>query len=88
MFRTNGSTASTVAHLYALGLPQDYYRRLEGRLSRVTVEDTAAVAARFLTPDAVRVIAVGDRSVTEDQLASLGLGPVALRAADGLTPAN
>lgn len=86
LFRTNGSTAGTVAHLYALGLPQDYYAGLESRLSKVTASDVAAVAQRYLRPDAVKVIAVGDRAATEEQLGSLGLGPVILRDADGLVP--
>jgi zinc protease len=88
LFRTNGTTASTVARLYALGLPQDYYRRLESRLSKVTVDDAAAVATKYLSPDAVKVVAVGDGSVTEEQLASLGLGSVARRTADGGTPSS
>jgi zinc protease len=86
LFRTNGSTAGAVAHLYALGLPQDYYAGLESRLSKVTASDVAAVAQRYLMPDAVKVIAVGDRAATEEQLGSLGLGPVILRDADGLVP--
>lgn len=88
LFRTNGTTAGTVSHLYSLGLPQDYYRRLESRLSLVTTADTAEVASRYLAPDSVKAVAVGDRAVTEEQLRSLGLGEVALRDPDGLPPGN
>ena len=86
LFRTNGSTAGTVAHLYSLGLPQDYYSRLDGRLSRLTVADVASVAGRYLQPGAVKVIAVGDMAASEEQLRALGLGPVSIRDADGLPP--
>lgn len=86
LFRTNVSTAGTVAHLYALGLSQDYYRQLDDRLSAVTVADIAQVANRYLTPDAVKVIAVGDRAATEEQLRNLQLGEIAVRNLDGLAP--
>lgn len=86
LFRTNGSTAGTVAHLYALGLSQDYYRQLDERLSTVTVADVAQVANRYLNPDAVKVIAVGDRAATEEQLRNLQLGEIAFRNLDGLAP--
>lgn len=88
LYRTNGTTAGTVAHLYSLGLPQDYYRTLKSRLSEVTVADVAEEARTHLLPDAVKVIAVGDRAATEDQLRSLGIGPVVLRDADGLVPGS
>lgn len=84
LYRTNASAASSIAHLYALNLPQDYFRRLEERLAAVTVADTSAVAARYLNPDEVKVVVVGDRLQAEEQLADLGLGPVALRNPDGL----
>ncbi|CAN5849304.1 hypothetical protein BH23ACT12_BH23ACT12_23180 [soil metagenome] len=86
LFRTNGSTAGTVAHLYALGLPQAYYRRLNDRLSAVSLADAAQVANRYLRPDAVKVIAVGDRARTEGQLLDLQLGEVAFRTFDGTPP--
>ncbi len=84
MYRTNGSTASSIAHLYALDLPQDYYRGLDSRLRAVTTDDTASVARRYLNPDAVKVVAIGDRASVESQLSVVDLGPVALRNSDGL----
>ncbi|HEX2180251.1 MAG TPA: insulinase family protein, partial [Actinomycetota bacterium] len=84
MFRTNGSTAGSIAHLFVHGLPQSYYRGLEERLAGVTVDEANAVAARWLQPEAMKVVAVGDRGVIEDQLYELNLGTVALRTADAL----
>ena len=86
LFRTNRSTASTVAHLYALNLPQNYYRRLDGRLSSVTVDDLATVAGRYLQPEAAKVVAVGERAATEEQIRPLNLGAAVTRDADGLPP--
>jgi predicted Zn-dependent peptidase len=56
---------------------------LESRLSKVTAADVASVANRYFQPDVAKVIAVGDRAATEEQLRSLGLGSIVTRDADG-----
>lgn len=83
MYRTNGSIAGTIAHLYALGLPQDYFRGIEERLAGVTAESASEAANRLLAPDLIKVVAVGDARTIEPQLEELGLGPVARRTPDG-----
>ncbi|MEX2586422.1 MAG: insulinase family protein [Actinomycetota bacterium] len=82
-FMTNASTASTLAHLYVMGLPLDYFDGLVSRLQEVTVEQVQAVAETYLRPDEMKVIAVGDRAAIEPQLQALRLGPVEYRTAEG-----
>ncbi|MBW3591579.1 MAG: insulinase family protein, partial [Actinobacteria bacterium] len=82
-FMTNGSTASTLAHLYVMGLPLDYFDGLESRLEQVTVEQVRHVAETYLKPDRMKIIAVGDRAAIEPQLLQLGLGSIERRTADG-----
>jgi zinc protease len=84
MFRTNGSTTGSIAHLYVHDLPQRYFRELEDRLGTLTVDQVNAVAGKWLEPDLMKIVAVGDRTSIEEQLRSVGLGPPAVRTSEAL----
>jgi len=64
-FQTTYNTAGTIATLYLYDLPPDYYQTLPGRISAITAPDVQAVSKKFLAPDRMLVIAVGDRSKIE-----------------------
>lgn len=83
-YQTNGSTASSIANLYVLGLPQDHYAGLEERLEGVTVGEIGVIARKYLHPDAMKIMAVGDLVAIEEPLRTLELGPVGLRTADAV----
>jgi len=82
-FQTTGGTAGTIATLYLYDLPPDYYQTLPGRVMAITAPDVQAVAKKYLEPDRMLVIAVGDRSKIEPQITKLNLGAVAYRDLDG-----
>lgn len=82
-FETTASTAGTMAGLYLFELPLDYYETLPTRVNAITVADVATVAKKYLTPERMVVVAVGDRKTIEPQLQKLNLGAMAIRDADG-----
>jgi zinc protease len=82
-FQTTGATAGTIATLYLYDLPPDYYQTLPGRITTITAPDVQATAKKYLAPDRMLVIAVGDRSKIEPQITKLNLGAVAYRDLDG-----
>ncbi|MBI4364353.1 MAG: insulinase family protein [Candidatus Latescibacteria bacterium] len=82
-FQTTGSTAGTIASLYLYDMAPDYYQTLPGRIAIVTTQDVQSVAKKYLAPDRMLVIAVGDRSQIEPQITKLNLGGVAFRDLDG-----
>jgi zinc protease len=82
-FQTTGGTAGTIATLYLYDLAPDYYQTLPGRVMAITAPDVQAVAKKYLLPDRMLVIAVGDRSKIEPQITKLNLGAVAYRDLDG-----
>ena len=82
-FQTTYNTAGTIATLYLYDLPPDYYQTLPGRISAITGQDVQAVSKKFLAPDRMVIIAVGDRSKIEPQIMKLNLGNVAYRDLDG-----
>jgi zinc protease len=82
-FETTSSTAGTMAQIYLFDLPLDYYQSYPGRLDAITKEDVGAIAKKYLTPDRMLIVAVGDKKVIEPQISKLSLGTIAYRDADG-----
>ena len=80
-FQTNSGTAANYADLYVYALPLDYYSHYSKYVNAVTAEEALAVAQRYLKPERMVVVAVGDRAKFEEELRKLGLGPVEIRTA-------
>ncbi|MBC6437386.1 MAG: insulinase family protein [Rhodobacteraceae bacterium] len=58
-FDGNGTIASILAGMQQDGMPIDYITTRNARVEAVTMEDIRRVAARFLNPDALHFIVVG-----------------------------
>jgi zinc protease len=82
-FLTTASTAATFGQLFLMDLPPDYYQDLPERIDAVTADQVAEATKKHLRPDDLKVIAVGDRSKIQPQLAALKLGPIGYRTLDG-----
>ena len=82
-FQSTLSTASTIGQLHLLDLPPDYYQGLPARLDAITAEQVFEATKKHLKPEAMKVIAVGDRSKIERELAALKLGPIGYRTLQG-----
>jgi zinc protease len=85
-FETNAGIAGSLAETYVFDLPLDYYRTLPAQFSRVTAQDVQGVARKYLVPEQMIVVAVGDRAKVAPQLDKLKLGPAELRDTDGQLP--
>jgi zinc protease len=68
-------------YIYDLGL--DYYTKYADAVNAVTAEQALAMAKKYLGPERLIVIAVGDRKTIEPQLRKLNLGKIEIRNADG-----
>lgn len=82
-FETNGGIGDSLAELFVFDLPPDTWRTLPDAYRRVTADQVQDAAKRYLQPERMKVIAVGDRKVIAPQLQALGLGQPELRDADG-----
>ncbi len=65
-----------LSDLWTFGLPLDYYTKLPAQIEGVTSADAQAAATKYVHPDNLLVIAVGDKSKIEAGLKDLKLGPV------------
>jgi predicted Zn-dependent peptidase len=75
-FQSVGQIASQLAELVIYDLPDDYFNDYVARVLAVTKEDVARVAKKYLDPEKVAVIVVGDRAKIEKGVRALNLGPV------------
>jgi zinc protease len=83
MFETSNEATGAFSQLFLYNLASDYYEKLPGRLSAVTAGDSEEVAKKYLHPEQMILVCVGDRAKIEPQLAKLDLGAVEIRDADG-----
>ena len=85
LFETTGQAAQSVAQLFIYNLPIDYYRSLPAKIDSVTVGDVKRVAGKYLMPESMVIVAVGDRSKIEPELGKLNLGKIELSDLGGKT---
>ena len=83
LFETTGQAAASIGQLFIYDLPLDYYRTLPGQIDAVTVADVRRAAEKYLLPESMVIVAVGDRSKIEPELLKLNLGKVEARGLDG-----
>jgi zinc protease len=82
-FTSGESVAQLFARAFAHGLPPDYFATYAEHVSGVTKEEVAKAARERLHPDRAAVVVVGPLAETRKALASLGLGAVEVRDAQG-----
>jgi zinc protease len=75
-FESARAVNGELANLWLFGLPLDYYTNLPAQIQAVTSADAQAAAAKYVHPDNLLLIAVGDKAKIETGLKDLKLGPV------------
>ena len=76
-------TAGTFAELFTYDLPLDYFSKFPGAIDAVTPEQAQAMAQKYIHPEKVVVVAVGDRAKIAEEMKKLNLGKTEIRDADG-----
>jgi len=81
-FETIGGISNQLASIAVYGLGDSYFNDYIGKVNAVTLDDVNRVANKYLDPDRMAIVIVGDRKVIEPGLKELGL-PVYYLDADG-----
>ena len=81
-FETAQQVARSVAQLALYDLPDSYFEDFIPRVNAVSTEAALAAARRYLRPDQLTILIVGDHAAVGDSLTQLGLGPPQVLAAD------
>jgi zinc protease len=82
-FETSGRVSGSTASLFVYDLGLDYYTKLPLRYEAVTAAAVLSAAQKYLVPDRMIVVAVGDRARIGAELRKLNLGAMEIRTADG-----
>jgi zinc protease len=82
-FERGTEAAVSFAELFTYDLPLDYYSNLPDRINAVTAEQAQAMARKYILPEKMIVLAVGDRAKIEEDMKKLNLGKVEIRDTDG-----
>jgi zinc protease len=82
-FETSGRVSASTANIFVYDLGLDYYTKLGPRFEAVTGAQVLAAARKYLAPEKMIVVAVGDRARIGGELQKLNLGAVEARNADG-----
>jgi zinc protease len=83
-FESTGDLARKLEDLVVYSLPEDTYAKFVGSVTGVTAADLQRLAARYIQPDKMAVVVVGDRKTIEGPIRQLNLGPVSFVTIDEL----
>jgi zinc protease len=79
LFETTADIAYQLTPLAVYGLPLDFYNSYVQQIERVMQADVQRVARKYINPDRLSVVVVGDQKQIEDELRKLGMGEVEIR---------
>jgi zinc protease len=82
-WETGGAVANSLASLYTLDRPANFWDTYAPGLKAVDVKAVNAAAKKIIKADQVIWVVVGDRAKIEKDLVGLGYGPVIVVDADG-----
>src|SRR4030095_15310953 len=82
-FETNANAVGNFSNVFIYNLGLDYYTRYAEQVNAVTTDQALAVSKKYLVPNNMVVIAVGDRAKMEQELKKLNLGRVEIRDTEG-----
>ena len=82
-FERGTEAAGSFAELFLFDLPLDYYSKLPDSINAVTADQAQAVAQKYIHPEKMVVLAIGDRSKIEEEMKKLNLGKMEIRDTEG-----
>lgn len=77
-FQNVGQIAGNLQELVTYDLSDDYFNNYMSRILAVTQKDVQRVAKKYIDPEKVAIILVGDRAKIEKGVRALNLGPIEL----------
>jgi zinc protease len=81
-FETSASTAGNFTNIFVYDLGPDYYAKYAAQINGVTPGQVQSMAKKYLVPEKMHALAIGDRAKIEAELKALGLAPVEVRDAN------
>lgn len=83
LFEATGDIAYQLTSLAVYNLPLDFYNSYVQRIEAVTQADVQRVARKYIDPERLSIVVVGDRKQIEGGIGKLRLGEVLIRDING-----
>ena len=83
MFASVSSINNSIASVYTQDLPEDYYQRFVTAVNAVTRDDVVRVAQKYIDPEHLAIVIVGDRATIQGPLEATRVAPIVLLDLDG-----
>ena len=83
-FETTGDLARKLEELVIYNLPDTTFSSFVGSVNAITAADVQKAAARYIQPDKMAVVVVGDRAAVESNIRALNLGPIEVVPMDNI----
>jgi predicted Zn-dependent peptidase len=74
-----------ISEIFVQQLSEEYYQQFGREVNTITKEDVERVARKYIDPDHLAIVIVGDRKVIEAPLRATHVAPIVLLDADGNT---
>ncbi len=82
-FESVAGVNASIAAIYTQGLPEDYYQQFARAVDAVTKADVVRVAKKYIDPDHMAIVIVGDRARIEAPLVATKIAPVVVLDVNG-----
>ncbi|HSY72087.1 MAG TPA: pitrilysin family protein [Alloacidobacterium sp.] len=82
-FETVEETSGKMSDIFTYQLPLDYYRAYPAKIDAVTSEQAASAALKYIHPENMILVAVGDKAKIQPEIEKLNLGPIEDWTAEG-----
>jgi zinc protease len=82
-FSSVSGVGGSIASLYVQGLPDDYYQNFAQSVNAVTKDDVVRVARKYIDPDHLAIVIVGDRKEIQRPIEALKIAPIVLLDING-----
>jgi zinc protease len=73
-FETNGSLVGMLSTISKYGFPDDYIKREENTINNMTIEEHKAITDKYIVPDKMYYVIVGDGATQLKPLEKIGFG--------------
>jgi zinc protease len=81
-FETTGDISTRLEQAVVYRLPDDYFSTYVQKIEAITAADVQRVAQKYIQPNSLAVVVVGDRMAIEPGLKSLNLGAITVLTID------
>lgn len=82
-FASVDGTNRSIASIYTQGLPEDYFQQFAKAVNAVTKDDVVRVAQKYIDPEHLAILIVGDKAKIEQPLEQTKIAPVVILDAAG-----